>query len=312
MGSMPMRIIFALMDGDGDGTVSLQEFQAAHEKIFKAMDSDKDGTLTLEEMQTFMRGTGKSPLKEHEEHVEERRPSNAVDGAQRRCCHRPEKGRRMRDRHRATSAPVAAPGEQNLSHLLARDELVPSRPRRCTLFFVAMLCSTHTVSANRTTNSGELLRPHSMQGSRSPERRHGASTSSLNRWRLLALVATIDPEVPFEDPTHLDITADSLAVGPLGEVGAMVSTGRSAGPCRSARRRELHDDDVDKGDNGGNRRSSSAWQNQRKPSAGLRWPAEARDSRAPATSASRHIRNAGRTGRAVPCGSRQPPSSGRR
>ena len=32
-----MRIIFALMDGDGDGTVSLQEFQAANEKIFKAM-----------------------------------------------------------------------------------------------------------------------------------------------------------------------------------------------------------------------------------------------------------------------------------
>ena len=31
-----MRFIFALMDSDGDGTVSLQEFQAAHEKIFKA------------------------------------------------------------------------------------------------------------------------------------------------------------------------------------------------------------------------------------------------------------------------------------
>ena len=45
-------IIFALMDGDGDGTVSLQEFQAAHERIFKAMDTDKDGTLTLEEIRT--------------------------------------------------------------------------------------------------------------------------------------------------------------------------------------------------------------------------------------------------------------------
>jgi hypothetical protein len=60
-----MRFIFALMDSDGDGTVSLQEFQAAHEKIFKAMDTDKDGTLTLEEMQAFMRGTDKSAPKEH-------------------------------------------------------------------------------------------------------------------------------------------------------------------------------------------------------------------------------------------------------
>jgi hypothetical protein len=60
-----MRFIFALMDSDGDGTVSLQEFQAAHEKIFKAMDTDKDGTLTLEEVQAFMRGMGKSTPKEH-------------------------------------------------------------------------------------------------------------------------------------------------------------------------------------------------------------------------------------------------------
>ena len=34
-----MRMIFALMDSDGDGTISLSEFQAAH--IFKAMDSNK-------------------------------------------------------------------------------------------------------------------------------------------------------------------------------------------------------------------------------------------------------------------------------
>jgi hypothetical protein len=61
-----MRVIFALMDSDGDGTVSLQEFQSAHEKIFRAMDTDKDGTLTLEEIQAFMRGTGKSAPKEHE------------------------------------------------------------------------------------------------------------------------------------------------------------------------------------------------------------------------------------------------------
>jgi Ca2+-binding EF-hand superfamily protein len=55
-----LRIMFALMDGDGDGTVSLQEFQVAHERIFKAMDSNKDGQLTLEEMQAFMQGTMRS------------------------------------------------------------------------------------------------------------------------------------------------------------------------------------------------------------------------------------------------------------
>jgi Ca2+-binding EF-hand superfamily protein len=51
-----MRMMFALMDTDSDGTVSLQEFQAAHERIFKAMDSNKDGKLTLEEMQAFIHG----------------------------------------------------------------------------------------------------------------------------------------------------------------------------------------------------------------------------------------------------------------
>jgi len=55
-----MRIIFALMDNDGDGTISLQEFQAAHERIFKAMDANKDGKLTLEEMQSFISGETKS------------------------------------------------------------------------------------------------------------------------------------------------------------------------------------------------------------------------------------------------------------
>ena len=56
-----MRMIFALMDTDGDGTIELQEFQAAHERIFKAMDSNKDGHLTLEELETFMHGTATAP-----------------------------------------------------------------------------------------------------------------------------------------------------------------------------------------------------------------------------------------------------------
>ena len=55
MGPPPvmLRMMFALIDTDSDGTISLQEFQAAHERIFKAMDSNKDGKLTLEEMQAF-------------------------------------------------------------------------------------------------------------------------------------------------------------------------------------------------------------------------------------------------------------------
>ena len=55
MGPPPvmLRIMFALIDTDGDGTIELQEFQAAHELIFKAMDTNKDGKLTLEEMQAF-------------------------------------------------------------------------------------------------------------------------------------------------------------------------------------------------------------------------------------------------------------------
>src|SRR5262249_55788164 len=59
-GGMMMRMLFAMMDSDGDGTVSLQEFQAAHERIFKAMDANKDGRLTVEEIQAFIQGVRRS------------------------------------------------------------------------------------------------------------------------------------------------------------------------------------------------------------------------------------------------------------
>jgi EF hand len=55
---MMMRMMFSLMDADGDGSISLQEFQAAHERIFKGMDQNKDGRLTIEEMRSFIRGGG--------------------------------------------------------------------------------------------------------------------------------------------------------------------------------------------------------------------------------------------------------------
>jgi EF hand len=51
---MLMRMIFSLMDADGDGSISLQEFQAAHERLFKGMDQNKDGRVTMEEMRIFM------------------------------------------------------------------------------------------------------------------------------------------------------------------------------------------------------------------------------------------------------------------
>lgn len=57
MGGSPpvlLRVMFALIDTDSDGTISLQEFQAAHERIFKAMDTNKDGKLTIEEMEAFL------------------------------------------------------------------------------------------------------------------------------------------------------------------------------------------------------------------------------------------------------------------
>ena len=59
MNPVMMRMIFSLMDADGDGKLSLQEFQAAHERIFKAMDANKDGFVTLEEMQDYIRGTNR-------------------------------------------------------------------------------------------------------------------------------------------------------------------------------------------------------------------------------------------------------------
>jgi EF hand len=51
-----MQMMMILMDIDGDGAISLQEFQAGQERIFKALGADKDGRLTLDEIRSFHRG----------------------------------------------------------------------------------------------------------------------------------------------------------------------------------------------------------------------------------------------------------------
>jgi hypothetical protein len=53
MGPGMMRMMIILMDVDGDGSLSLQEAQAGHERIFRAIDANKDGRVTFEEMQSF-------------------------------------------------------------------------------------------------------------------------------------------------------------------------------------------------------------------------------------------------------------------
>jgi Ca2+-binding EF-hand superfamily protein len=56
--SMPrhmMKIMFAIMDADGDGTLSFEEVMAIHKRIFNAIDANKDGKVSLEELEAFMR-----------------------------------------------------------------------------------------------------------------------------------------------------------------------------------------------------------------------------------------------------------------
>ncbi|HSP25976.1 MAG TPA: EF-hand domain-containing protein [Saliniramus sp.] len=51
-----MRIMFAIMDADGDGALTLEEIQDFHERIFNAVDQDSDGEVTMDEIRTFFAG----------------------------------------------------------------------------------------------------------------------------------------------------------------------------------------------------------------------------------------------------------------
>ena len=56
-----MRMMLVLMDADGDGAISLAEFQAVQERLFKAIDINKDGRVTVEEIEQFI-GRGRPAL----------------------------------------------------------------------------------------------------------------------------------------------------------------------------------------------------------------------------------------------------------
>ncbi|WP_415724002.1 EF-hand domain-containing protein [Pseudaminobacter sp. NGMCC 1.201702] len=56
MRGAPMRVMFAIVDADGDGTLSLQEVQDFHARIFRAVDADGDGQVAMEEVHSFWRG----------------------------------------------------------------------------------------------------------------------------------------------------------------------------------------------------------------------------------------------------------------
>ena len=48
-----MPILFAIMDADGDGALTLEEVQQIHARIFAHMDDDDDGKVTPEEIKDF-------------------------------------------------------------------------------------------------------------------------------------------------------------------------------------------------------------------------------------------------------------------
>jgi Ca2+-binding EF-hand superfamily protein len=51
-----LRVMFAIVDADGDGMLSLQEVQDFHGRIFRAVDENSDGHVGMEEIQSFWRG----------------------------------------------------------------------------------------------------------------------------------------------------------------------------------------------------------------------------------------------------------------
>ncbi len=51
-----MKVMFAVIDADGDGALSLEEVRDVQERIFDAVDADGDGRVTMEEIGFFFHG----------------------------------------------------------------------------------------------------------------------------------------------------------------------------------------------------------------------------------------------------------------
>ncbi|UHC17292.1 EF-hand domain-containing protein [Methylobacterium currus] len=52
-GGLRMRMMFAIVDTDGDGALSFDEVTAIHRRIFNAVDTNKDGKVTPDELRKF-------------------------------------------------------------------------------------------------------------------------------------------------------------------------------------------------------------------------------------------------------------------
>ncbi|WP_353641153.1 EF-hand domain-containing protein [Mesorhizobium sp. WSM2239] len=52
-----MRMMFAIVDADGDGALSLAEVQDFHGRIFNAVDENGDGNVEMEEIESFFHGS---------------------------------------------------------------------------------------------------------------------------------------------------------------------------------------------------------------------------------------------------------------
>ena len=53
-----MRIVFAIVDADSNGALSLAEVQDFHKRIFNAVDQNKDGSVDIKEIEGFFHGRG--------------------------------------------------------------------------------------------------------------------------------------------------------------------------------------------------------------------------------------------------------------